>query len=346
MEFNINSDDTTTNDYISICQVYGKTPNKIILHDSFEGERFEGIIKLHKKESGIKNSVSEYIPNGDEYTINRKTLIELVDGIFCSYLGIDITNDIFLIEEVIFYYKDDIDEDKVTNIINDIIDIIIEYDGEITPKVNTLVIRNNVGIDIEPVSHDNIDIKKYYTSETFNDIEKLVININKNERGLSILYGPIGSGKTTCLNHILSNVNRTSIFIPNNSIDLSINSLDFKDFLKRYENPLLVIDDCEFFTNSQISQISYFTANIIQIIDGFLQNNIQVLLLFNSNLSDMDRKILGCNNLIDIVKFGKLDIKTANKLSKNLGFGKRYKESITLSDVYYDKDPKINVVGL
>ena len=215
------------------------------------------------------------------------------------------------------------------------------------PRTCTLSLSNG-SLDIDPVNIQDIDnIKQFYNKDNFNEMENLIDSINKRDKGLSIIYGCVGTGKTTSLNHILSNINRTSIFIPNNSIEMSVNSLPFRDFIKKYENPLLIIDDCEFLTNSQVSQMNYFTTNILQLVDGFLSNDVQILLIFNyKNIKSLDENLLRCNNLIKVLNIEKLNRKTATKLSKNLGINKTYKNETTLSDVFSEKTSNINKLGI
>lgn len=346
MELNINRDDPTTNDYITIHQKYGSLPNKIFIHDTFNGTKFESIINDYKNEDGIFNSVSEYIPKGEDYSINKKILIELSDDIFCSYLGVDITSEEFFIEEVVFYYKNGDTEEVTQDIIASIINHIAESEEQIVSRINSLTIDSGT-LDIQPVHCEEIDIKPNCNKETYKKINSLIDSINKTENGISILHGQRGTGKTKTINYITHKANKTSIFIPINMIDISINSPEFKDFLKKYDHPLLIIDDLEFITNSQVAHMNYFTSNLMQLVDGFLSNNVQILLIINEeNLKDLDKNLTSSNSLMDIIKFDKLNPKKSTKLSKNLGLNVKYKEKALLTEVYSGRTPKIIKIGL
>jgi len=345
MELNINRDDPATNDFITIHAKYKSLPNKVFIHDTFSGDKFEEILKDYKSK-GISNTISEYLPNSTGgYIMNKKVLIELSGNIFCSYLGIDIESETFIIEEVVFYFKDPEDEEIVKEITAIIIEHTISSETKI-PRINTLSVDSGT-LDIHPVHCEEIDIKKNYNKETREEIKGLIKKINSVNSGLSIIHGSRGVGKTKLLNHIVMNSNRTSIYIPTNMIDLSINSPEFKDFLQKYDYPLLIIDDLEFITNSQVSHMNYFASNLIQLVDGFLSDNIQIIVMMNEvSERELDKNLINCNSLMDIINIKKLNNKKATKLSKNLGLNIKYKEKTLLKDVYNGKTSKISKIGL
>jgi hypothetical protein len=140
-----------------------------------------------------------------------------------------------------------------------------------------------------------------------------------------------------------------TIFIPNTMVDLTINGPDFKNFIKKFEKVLIVIDDCEFLSSNPMSKINPFTNNILQLVDGFLSDNLnlQIILLFNELEEDLDNDLLDSNSLIDVLEITNLDAEIATDLSKNLGNNKKYKESVRLIEVVQNKKfDKIEKIGL
>jgi hypothetical protein len=140
-----------------------------------------------------------------------------------------------------------------------------------------------------------------------------------------------------------------TIFIPNTMVDLTINGPDFKNFIKKFEKVLIVIDDCEFLSSNPMSKINPFTNNILQLVDGFLSDNLnlQIILLFNEIEEDLDNDLLDSNSLIDVLEITNLDAEIATDLSKNLGNNKKYKESVRLIEVVQNKKfDKIEKIGL
>ena len=92
-----------------------------------------------------------------------------------------------------------------------------------------------------------------------------------------------------------------------------------------------------------------FSNNIMIFVDGFLSDNLNllVILIFNDLEEDIDENILDCNSLLDVIEVDDLDSELATELSKNLGYNKKYKDSIRLIDVVQNKKmDKIEKIGL
>jgi hypothetical protein len=119
-------------------------------------------------------------------------------------------------------------------------------------------------------------------------------------------------------------------------IDHTINNPEFRKFLKRYDKPILVIDDCEIFMGDNWGRQNPTSSNLLQMVDGFLSESINcnIITIFNTDTEDdIDQSLIDCNNLIDLIDFEKLSNEEATGLSKSLGFNKKYKTKSKLVDV-------------
>ena len=344
LKLNINKDDHS-DDYMIVFDKFGQRPNKIIIHDTFDGIKFEDIIKSDSE----PNILTEMIPSEDGYLTNEKISIEIKENIFCSYVIIDKQSDNYIINDVCFFYKNQSDVEYINNLITNLYNCIIDYEKSVN-KFNTISI-SPTSLEIEPVyiDIDAIEIEGKYNDDIIKSVEKLQKKIKKTSKGLSIFSGSRGYGKTTMAKYLCSKIDRMTIFIPNTMIELTINNPDFKNFLKKFEKVLLIIDDCEFLTNNQFSKMNLFSNNLIQLVDGFLSDsiNLHILLIFNDFEEDIDENILDCNNLLDIIEFDELEGDVATELSKNIGFNKKYKDKIRLVDVIQNKKfEKLDKIGL
>jgi len=344
LKLNINKDDFS-DDYLIIFDKFGQRPNKIIIHDTFAGDSFEDIVKTESE----PNRLTEMIPVEDGYITNEKKLIEIKENIWCSFVIIDKDSESYIINDVCFYYKSESEIEVISQIIDKLCNCIIDYEKESVNKFNTISFTPSLEIEPIYIDIDSLEIEGRYNDITIKNVDKLQKKIKKTPKGLSIFSGDRGLGKTTMAKYLCSKVDRMTIFIPNTMIDLTINNPEFKNFIKKFEKVLLVIDDCEFLTNNQFSKMNLFSNNIIQLLDGFLSDslNLHVLLIFNEFEEDIDENILDCNCLIDNIEFNELESEIATDLSKTLGYNKKYKETIRLVDVANNiKSDKIEKIGL
>ena len=119
-------------------------------------------------------------------------------------------------------------------------------------------------------------------------------------------------------------------------IEHTINNPDFRKFLKRYSKPIIVIDDCEMIFNDYLTKSNMVVNNLLQLSDGFLSETIDVTFIAIFNVEDeneIDRNLIECNNLIDIIDFEFLNSDEANELSIHLGEKAKYKNKTKLVDI-------------
>lgn len=339
MNININRDDSGINDFLIIFDSMKSRPSRVILHDRFSGKEFNDIIESFISSKKLeKNFLTEYIPSDDDYIINEKVLLQIDENIWISYLVINKQSEDYIINEVCFYYKSVDQQDHVEKMVVQITECIVDYEDE-SNKINTLSMNSDNLIDLEPLIISEIDTENMYSDAVIKKIDKLVKVIKKDSKGLSIFTGEKGLGKTNMCKYVASKVDKMSIFIPNNMIEQTVNSPDFKRFLSRFEKTLIIIDDCEFLYNPVFGRMNHFTNSILQLVDGFMSEhlNTHFLLVFNTTEEELDENLLDCNNLIDVVEFDMLSSEMATELSKSLGVNKKHKNETRLLDVVNSK---------
>jgi hypothetical protein len=267
-------------------------------------------------------------------------LVKLDEKCYLSYVIADRNMDNSFIDSITFYYEGSYE--GITDIVDELNDCILDYCEDDSNKLNTIGLSTN-GLEIEPINlkeeNDNVDL--FYNSTTFKGVNKAIKGIKKSDKGLTILYGERGNGKTSIINHIASKLDRIVIFIPSSMIDHTINNPEFRKFIKKYEKPILVIDDCEMFFGDIYSKSSIFSNNILQMVDGFLSDtmNVNLILIMNIEKEDeIDPSLLECNNLIEVVEFTELSIEESNDLAKNLGSNKKYKNVSKVIDIVHKRN--------
>ena len=335
INLNINKDDSDINDFIYCWSKFEDRPNKITLHSSYNQHLFTDFISKHEVS---RNIFTEIIPSPDEDIINDKILIQIEEDIYLSYVVVDRKMESSIVSDLTFFYKSISNLELIESLIDELKKCTIEFYEDESSNLNTLTISSSNSLEIEPIDLDDTNghFDCYYNEKTFKEVDKLIKKIKKSNKGLSVLWGERGTGKSSIINYIAKKLDRIVIFIPNNLIDHTINNPDFRKFLKKYDKPILVIDDCEMLFNEFFNKSNIITNNLLQLIDGFLSDliNLNVITIFNvEDESEIDHTILDCNNLIDSVYFDYLTSDESKELSSILNYNKKYKSSTKLIDV-------------
>jgi len=333
LNLNITKDDYNLNDFIYCWDKFGGRPNRVVIHNTYSTKLFN---KVMDGQILDKNVFTEVIPDSEEVIINDKILAKLDERCYLSYVVADRNMDNSFIDSITFYYEGNYE--GIQSILEELNDCILDYCEDDSNKLNTIGLSVN-GLEIEPINmkeeNDNVDL--FYNTTTFKGVTKAIKGIKKAEKGLTILYGERGTGKTSVINHIASKLDRIVIFVPSSMIDHTINNPEFRKFIKKYEKPILVLDDCEMFLGGDLyTKSGLFANNILQMVDGFLSDTMNVNIVAILNIEDedeIDPSLLECNNLIEVVEFLPLSEEESNDLAKSLGSNKKYKTKTKVIDI-------------
>lgn len=324
------TNDTTLNDFLYCTEYFGERPSKVVLTFNFNSEKFT----KYFDNTEIINVISEVLPAEETSIVNEKFLVKIKNKeAFISYTHVDKNVETGYVTNVIIYYKLSCDISEILSELDSIIDT--KTNTEEANKVNIITHGPNGLIlsDIDVLNADYDNIEMYYNS--VKGINKIIKKINEHNKGLCILHGKRGCGKTTALNYIATKVNKIAIFIPNNMLDYTINNPEFIEILKTY-NPLLILDDCEILFDNMFVKSNVTYSNILQIIDGFYSDeiNTHIIMSYNTDTEDdIDSDLLDANNLLKVVKIEPLKMIKANELSNQLKLGHEVKNDILLIDL-------------
>ena len=119
-------------------------------------------------------------------------------------------------------------------------------------------------------------------------------------------------------------------------IETTINNSDFRNFVKRYKNSVIIIDDSEIYFSESYTKSNIFTNNLLQLVDGFQSDDLglNVILILNTdNIDEIDHTLLDCNNLVDLIEVSRLNKEKVDELFNHLGKKNKIKNSARLVDV-------------
>ena len=204
-------------------------------------------------------------------------------------------------------------------------------------------------LQIKPTA---LDLDLYYNDDFKNVDATIKARLEtENDKGIILLHGLPGTGKTTYLRHLIGNMKKKVLFV-SPDIAGNLTNPEFMDLLLDNPNAVLVIEDAENIIMDRKYNPNSSVSNLLNISDGLLSDclNVQVICTFNSALSYVDSALLRKGRLIAKYEFGKLSAAKAQKLSNHLEFKKIITQPMTLAEVsnpddaHYDA-PTIAVMG-
>jgi hypothetical protein len=313
---------------------FGEKPSKITIYESFETDKFYSIITNDLIEE--KSNVTEIFLTNDEESINTRYFLKLTDDIFISFTCIEENKENALITEVTFYYNSK-SREKTEELVEKIKSITYKKEeSEFTDSKYNYVTLNANGLSLEPYEPLDIDLENiefYYNTETIKESKKLIKKIKNTHKGISILYGERGTGKTSLIDWITSTIDKKVIQLPSSSIDVTINNPEFIQSVKNWSDSILILDDVDPYFNSMYRNSSLLINNLLQLVDGFLSDDLglHIILIFNDEQTDEELET--SPNFISKIKLDYLSKEKGKELAEFLEIKGKVETDIRLSDV-------------
>ena len=247
-----------------------------------------------------------------------------------------------------------VSEDSIDKLVEDIKDKVVLQRSK--SKISLLT-SNRMGMDTveQEIKHVDIDIASHY-GEAFIPVHlKIVEKLSEDKgKGLVLLHGIPGTGKTNYIRHLCGLLKKEIIFLPPSMAE-AISGPDFITFLLEHTNSILVIEDAEKVVLDREGEHSnrQSVANILNLTDGILSDclSIQIIATFNTSRDRIDKALLRKGRLIAEWKFDALNIDDSNKLISILGKDIVANNPMTLTEIYnsdeeeYKQQIDRNVIG-
>lgn len=210
-----------------------------------------------------------------------------------------------------------------------------------------IITLSSMGLELKQlaIKPTNLDIGLYYNDD-FKEVDAIIRNrLNQsNNKGIVLLHGLPGTGKTTYLRHLIGGLSKRVLFV-SPSVAGNLMNPEFIDLLIDNQNAVLVIEDAENIIMDRKYNNNSSVSNLLNISDGLLSDclNVQIICTFNSALNLIDSALMRKGRLIARYEFGKLSVSKSQRLSDHLGLKQVIVKPMTLAEVANPDDKDFEV---
>ena len=206
----------------------------------------------------------------------------------------------------------------------------------------TLLVDGPIGIRTQSleITKPKLRLEDNYNDD-FKEIHQTILKrlSSKNDKGLVLLHGKPGTGKTSYIRYLISSVKKRVIFLPPNMAS-AITNPGLISILIDNSNSIFVIEDAENIIVDREKDGSSPVSALLNISDGLLADclNIQIICSFNTDISKIDSALMRKGRLIAKYEFKELETEKAQQLSNKLGFETSINKPMTLTSIYNQEE--------
>jgi hypothetical protein len=205
------------------------------------------------------------------------------------------------------------------------------------PLEINLVVANGRYLELKPmeIKRTKLDLDLFYEDD-FRETDEIIrkrLNAKK-DKGIVLLHGLPGTGKTTYLRYLVGRIKKRVLFLSPN-IACNLVEPEFIQLLINNPDSVLIIEDAENVIMDRKANANSSVSGLLNISDGLLADflNVQLICTFNNALTLIDNALMRKGRLIARYEFGKLGVAKGQRLSKHFGFDSVINRPMTLAEI-------------
>jgi SpoVK/Ycf46/Vps4 family AAA+-type ATPase len=220
-------------------------------------------------------------------------------------------------------------------------------------EINIITLGSN-GLELKQLDIKSalLDVNLYYNDD-FSEVDTVIrgrLN-QQNDKGIVLLHGLPGTGKTTYLRHLIGTLKKKVLFVSPTVAGNMMNP-EFIDLLIDNPNAVVIIEDAENIMMDRKYNSDSSVSNLLNLSDGLLSDclSVQIICTFNNSINLIDAALMRKGRPIAKYEFGKLGTEKAQALSRHLGFDAEINQPMTLAEIAAQNDRQyelksVEVVG-
>ncbi|HEY4063168.1 MAG TPA: AAA family ATPase [Puia sp.] len=212
--------------------------------------------------------------------------------------------------------------------------------------------RNRMEFKAMEIKRTQLDLGLFY-GDDFMEVDEIIrkrLN-KKKDKGIVLLHGLPGAGKTTYLRYLIGKIRKRVLFL-SPAVTENLMNPDLIELLISNPNTVLVIEDAENIIMDRKHNPGSSVSNLLNISDGLLADflNVQIICTFNNSLTLIDEALMRKGRLIAKYEFGKLSIEKSRRLSRYFGFDRVINRPMTVAEIanQHEKEQagnRVEVIG-
>lgn len=205
------------------------------------------------------------------------------------------------------------------------------------PLEINLIVQSGSRMELKAmeIKRTKLDLDLFYENDFKETDEIIRQRLNKeNDKGIVLLHGLPGTGKTTYLRYLIGKIKKRVMFL-SPTVAGNLMNPDFIEMLIDNPNSVVIIEDAENIIMDRKYNSGSAVSNLLNISDGLLADflNVQLICTFNNSLTLVDSALMRKGRLIAKYEFGKLSIPKAQRLSSHLGLNTVIDQPMTIAEI-------------